>query len=414
MVVDRLGDRGQVAQPRQASPGPASSIPTRSTTFLATHPPLEARRSISARSARPRRRDGDLVWATNVELPLRLWRWCAAQRRAVHLRLLGRDLWRRRVPASTTRLAGRAEPAAAAEPVRLDQARLRPPRRAHARSAGEPRPPQWVGLKFFNVYGPNEYHKGPMISVVKVKHDEIAAGGPARLFRSDRPGLADGEQQRDFIWVGDVVDGDALAARSRPTVNGLFNVGTGQARSYLDLARAVCRRGRGGAADRIHRHARQAARPIPVLHRGAHRPAARGRATPRQFTPLEEGVRPLCPGLSGGSRTPTLMIPVLLFPAVRPGSRPGRAARHPLVRARLYRRTGPRLAAAAAAGAGRPAVATPLQADDFLTWATLGVVLGGRLGYVLFYQPSHYLADPLRGLRGLAGRHELPWRRARA
>jgi ADP-L-glycero-D-manno-heptose 6-epimerase len=68
------------------------------------------------------------------------------------------------------------------------------------------RPPQWVGLKFFNVYGPNEYHKGEMISVVKIKYDEIAAGGPARLFRSDVPGLPDGQQARDFIWVGDVVD----------------------------------------------------------------------------------------------------------------------------------------------------------------------------------------------------------------
>ena len=63
-------------------------------------------------------------------------------------------------------------------------------RRAACWRAGAPRPPQWAGLKFFNVYGPNEYHKGAMISVVKVKHDEVAAGGPARLFRSDQPGLA--------------------------------------------------------------------------------------------------------------------------------------------------------------------------------------------------------------------------------
>ena len=63
----------------------------------------------------------------------------------------------------------------------------------------EKMPPHWVGLKFFNVYGPNEYHKGKMISVVKVKHDEVAAGGPARLFRSDQPGLPDGQQKRDFI-----------------------------------------------------------------------------------------------------------------------------------------------------------------------------------------------------------------------
>src|SRR4029077_149842 len=84
-------------------------------------------------------------------------------------------------------------------------------------------PPQWVGLKFFNVYGPNEYHKGKMISVVKVKYDEIAAGGPARLFRSDQPGLADGAQARDFIWVGDVVD-VMLWLLAAPGISGLFNL----------------------------------------------------------------------------------------------------------------------------------------------------------------------------------------------
>src|SRR6185312_7922333 len=103
----------------------------------------------------------------------------------------------------------------------------------------QPRPPQWAGLKFFNVYGPNEYHKGRMISVVKVKHDEIAGGGPARLFRSDVAGLADGAQARDFIWVGYVVD-VMLWLLDTPAVNGLFNLGTGQARTYLDLAHAVC------------------------------------------------------------------------------------------------------------------------------------------------------------------------------
>jgi len=103
---------------------------------------------------------------------------------------------------------------------------------------GRRRPPQWAGLKFFNVYGPNEYHKGGMISVVKRKFDEIAAGGPARLFRSRRPEIADGEQKRDFIWVGDCVS-VVLWLIDTPSVSGLFNLGTGRARSYLDLARAV-------------------------------------------------------------------------------------------------------------------------------------------------------------------------------
>src|SRR5215472_11326747 len=77
---------------------------------------------------------------------------------------------------------------------------------ANAIATRQAHPPQWVGLKFFNVYGPNEYHKGGMISVVKVKYDEVSVGGPARLFRSDVPGLEDGAQARDFIWVGDVVE----------------------------------------------------------------------------------------------------------------------------------------------------------------------------------------------------------------
>jgi ADP-L-glycero-D-manno-heptose 6-epimerase len=105
--------------------------------------------------------------------------------------------------------------------------------------AGEPRPPQWVGLKLFNVYGPNEYHKGSQVSVVKVKYDEVAAGLAPRLFRSDQPGVADGEQKRDFVWVGDVVD-VLLWLLDTPAVTGLFNLGTGVARSYLDLAHAIC------------------------------------------------------------------------------------------------------------------------------------------------------------------------------
>ncbi|MGB8898352.1 MAG: NAD-dependent epimerase/dehydratase family protein [Methylocella sp.] len=104
---------------------------------------------------------------------------------------------------------------------------------------GDPRPPQWAGLKFFNVYGPNEYDKGKMISVVKVKHDEILAGRAPKLFRSDRPGIGDGEQARDFIWISDVVD-VLLWLLDNPSISGLYNVGTGQARTYLDLAYAVC------------------------------------------------------------------------------------------------------------------------------------------------------------------------------
>jgi ADP-L-glycero-D-manno-heptose 6-epimerase len=105
--------------------------------------------------------------------------------------------------------------------------------------SGAPRPPQWAGLKFFNVYGPNEYHKGSMISVVHAKYAQIAAGGAPTLFRSTDPALADGAQARDFIHVSDTVR-VMLWLLDTPSVSGLFNLGTGLARTYHDLAHAVC------------------------------------------------------------------------------------------------------------------------------------------------------------------------------
>lgn len=99
-------------------------------------------------------------------------------------------------------------------------------------------PPQCVGLKFFNVYGPNEAHKGSMRSVVHQLQPKIAAGEAATLFRSHRPDYEDGGQLRDFIYVKDVVD-VVTWLFDHPEVQGLYNVGTGQARSFADLAKAV-------------------------------------------------------------------------------------------------------------------------------------------------------------------------------
>ena len=101
-----------------------------------------------------------------------------------------------------------------------------------------PLPPQCVGLKFFNVYGPNEYHKGSMRSVVAQNFARARQGEPIRLFRSYRPQYPDGGQLRDFIYVRDCVD-VILWLLEHPRVSGLFNVGTGQARSWLDLASAL-------------------------------------------------------------------------------------------------------------------------------------------------------------------------------
>jgi ADP-L-glycero-D-manno-heptose 6-epimerase len=100
------------------------------------------------------------------------------------------------------------------------------------------KPPKWYGLKFFNVFGPNEYHKGRMASVVFHAYHQIRETGKIRLFRSHRPDFKDGEQARDFIFVKDVVDVIAFLYEHLPQ-EGIYNVGTGQARTFLDLAHAI-------------------------------------------------------------------------------------------------------------------------------------------------------------------------------
>jgi ADP-L-glycero-D-manno-heptose 6-epimerase len=95
-----------------------------------------------------------------------------------------------------------------------------------------------VALKYFNVYGPNEAHKGDMRSVVAKAYDQIAATGSVRLFRSYRADFADGEQCRDFVYVKDAV-AMTLALATNGTASGIFNIGAGVAQSWLDLARAV-------------------------------------------------------------------------------------------------------------------------------------------------------------------------------
>lgn len=107
---------------------------------------------------------------------------------------------------------------------------------AKERTTGQP--PRWAGLKFFNVYGPNEYHKGGQISVALKTFREISGGGGAVLFRSHNPDYADGGQMRDFIWVGDCVK-ILIWLMENTGASGLYNVGTGQARSFGDLAHAV-------------------------------------------------------------------------------------------------------------------------------------------------------------------------------
>lgn len=103
---------------------------------------------------------------------------------------------------------------------------------------GEPTPARWAGLKFFNVYGPGEAHKGSMRSVVHQIYPAASRGETVRLFKSDHPDYVDGGQLRDFIYVKDCV---AVVRKvlDADTAAGVFNVGTGQARSFRDLAAAT-------------------------------------------------------------------------------------------------------------------------------------------------------------------------------
>lgn len=107
----------------------------------------------------------------------------------------------------------------------------------------QPAPPAWAGFKFFNVYGPNEYHKERMASVALHSFNQFRTMGTVKLFKSHREGYADGMQLRDFVYVKDAAAVVAhflnQALNNTPCSNGIYNVGTGQARAFKDLATAV-------------------------------------------------------------------------------------------------------------------------------------------------------------------------------
>ena len=128
-----------------------------------------------------------------------------------------------------------------------------------------------------------------MVSVVKGKYDEVAAGHPPRLFLSDQPGLADGDQRRDFIWIEDIVD-VLLWLRDTPGVSGLYNLGTGRARSYNDLAAAIC--------DVLGKPRTVEFIPMPAALHGQYQSFTEARMDRLrdagyggQWTPLEDGIR---------------------------------------------------------------------------------------------------------------------------
>lgn len=102
----------------------------------------------------------------------------------------------------------------------------------------EKQPYFWAGLKFFNVYGPNEYHKGSMASVILHSFKQITETGGMKLFRSHKQGIADGHQSRDFVYVKDIAEVIMYMMENRKG-SGLYNVGTGKARTFLDLTKAT-------------------------------------------------------------------------------------------------------------------------------------------------------------------------------
>ncbi len=104
---------------------------------------------------------------------------------------------------------------------------------------GAPTPPRWAGLKFFNVYGPNEYHKDGQRSVAVQMHAQIRECGRVRLFRSENPDYPDGGQMRDFVWIGDCVRVALWALKHPGAKSGLYNVGSGTARSFLEQAKIM-------------------------------------------------------------------------------------------------------------------------------------------------------------------------------
>lgn len=181
--------------------------------------------------------DGDLVIETNFRFSMRLLDWCTAN--AVPL-----------IYASSAATYGDGAEGFDDDASLPALKKLRPMNLygwskqlfdlavAGRAANGDPLPPQWAGLKFFNVFGPNEYHKGTMMSVLARRFDDVKAGRVVQLFKSHRDGIADGDQRRDFIYVDDVVR-VILWLLATPAVSGLFNVGTGKARSFRELMLAA-------------------------------------------------------------------------------------------------------------------------------------------------------------------------------
>jgi ADP-L-glycero-D-manno-heptose 6-epimerase len=231
--------------------------------------------------------DGDLVVSTNFALSVALWRACASYG----------------IPflyASSAAAYGNGEHGFGDDNTLERMRALRPLNLygwskwlfdcwvINAVRRGEPAPPLWAGLRFFNVFGPNEYHKGAMQSLVSKIIAAHRPGAPVRLFKSHRDGIAHGQQSRDFIGVDDVVAVMLwLRKQSRPA--GILNLGTGVSRSFHDLAVAAIRA--AGDEPRIeYVDMPEAIRPAYQYYTCADMSRVRALGYDASFTPLEAAV----------------------------------------------------------------------------------------------------------------------------
>ena len=193
-------------------------------------------------------RDADLIFDVNVRLSTTLWDWCATHDTPF-------------IYASSAATYGAGQHGFDDDQSLDALARLQPlnaygwskhffDRRVLTSIAARlPTPPQWVGLKFFNVFGPNEYHKGPMQSVVAQKYPGAAAGKPITLFTSHHPDYPDGGQMRDFVYVEDCVN-VILWLREPREGSGRFHLGSGRARRHCPQPRPRRDRSAGDAGPR--------------------------------------------------------------------------------------------------------------------------------------------------------------------
>ncbi|MBT4880273.1 MAG: ADP-glyceromanno-heptose 6-epimerase [Alphaproteobacteria bacterium] len=181
--------------------------------------------------------DVDLIMSSNFELTTALWQWCAKHDK-------------RLIYASSAATYGDGDQGFVDNDNLPALEKLRPmnaygwskhlvdKRIVSQINKKRKAPAQWVGLKFFNVYGPNEYHKGSMQSVIAHLYPKISAGEPAKLFKSYKKEYPHGGQLRDFVWVGDCVD-VMMWFLDNPKQSGIFNVGTGKAQPFSALATAI-------------------------------------------------------------------------------------------------------------------------------------------------------------------------------